>query len=988
MAAPHVIIPKRQDPGSAVCPVLRDSDAAADPPQANGHQIRHDSDALQYAMLTFLDMPSDILLLILSTFLEIHEILLLRGRDRETYSTSASARSIKGLKIFLDTWLLIVYEDGFVYLWDIREHAPRRGFYASLDLREPGVQWMSYAASLDPENEYIILAMSGGGTSMTSTYATVLYSVNIRAADSGFDRVQTFCHSSLPTILAIDTARRFLVSSSSNRTLDILCWGGGNTSISTLSLNDDDAEEIPIRPLKHHLPFPLHHRSVSVSDVVPVSTQIQDRRWKFNLLAYDGHSLAYYTVAIELPGATDATPTMDVTLIGEVRPPPTQSQPLTRSPWFVSAHALGPQAIRAMWVDRDNLTMTRHVRLCTLNRNDTQHEMDTASNVFSLASYDLRGEPFNQSRFADRVHPNYRGSDALRTRRTQWIHCLGKPFWRRLSSTSQTLAERVQLNVADEKNGAGQGQQCVNFYLNLTMMSSRRLLRAKPRFINGRLRNARSEYGEPCFGVNKKHFDFRKYLILIVPQYCGSECQVQHWKMHKKDCKHPYNDPSWQPAWMTEKRAPAIVADNGPPATFFGTFGNYLWGNVPAINCLQLARNEGHRAASMDLTFCFAASGDIRNVILTVNDLPDNYTGKCSILCNDINGVVVNPLTPAMANYVRQCTEVIYGTHGPYSGAWETRGAGKLRSLQWMSHIQLALRMFRSQYNLTTCARKHAFCHIPHDGVLAPFATDISHFTEPNRLLFSPEGGWLTMDDANPLFGWDLGPVFEYGQRHGATRGNAFGCLFFYLKEQFQKFAMRAKDFRMDLTLSQSDAKELSLAMANGSVQNFQKARFDRIETSNLADYLGCEPGHQGWGAVLEQSESALGTPDELHELDITATTLSSARPRTKHGHENIRAVSGDSGVSPRQVLAEGMYSSKMTAGALQVAISTGVQLRPIHRIHPKRSGLALEIPDQTIPNLTKTGLYDLFLLGGVNYSDRSISAALSEFVKMTSLDY
>lgn len=77
----------------------------------------------------------------------------------------ASARSIKGLKIFLDTWLLIVYEDGFAYLWDIREHAPRRGFYASLDLREPGVQWMSYAASLDPENENIILAMSGG-TSM------------------------------------------------------------------------------------------------------------------------------------------------------------------------------------------------------------------------------------------------------------------------------------------------------------------------------------------------------------------------------------------------------------------------------------------------------------------------------------------------------------------------------------------------------------------------------------------------------------------------------------------------------------------------------------------------------------------------------------------------------------------------------------------------------------------------------------------------------
>jgi hypothetical protein len=296
-----------------------------------------------------------------------------------------------------------------------------------------------------------------------------------------------------------------------------------------LHLCDDAFRPQPIRPLKYHLPFPLHHRSVSVSDVVPVPTQIQDRRWKFNLLAYDGHSLAYYTVAIELPGATDATPAMDVTLIGEVRPPPTRLQPLTRSPWFVSAHALGPQGIRAMWVDRDNLTMTRHVRLCTLNRNDTQHEMDTASNVFSLASYDLRGEPFNQSRFADRVHRNYRGSDALRARRTQWIRCLGKSFRRRLSSTSQTLAERVQLNVADERNGAGQRQQRVNFYLNLIMMSFRQLVRAKPRFINGRLRSARSEYGEPCFGANKKRFDFRKLVLPLKSSHMRLSFNFSAW---------------------------------------------------------------------------------------------------------------------------------------------------------------------------------------------------------------------------------------------------------------------------------------------------------------------------------------------------------------------------------------------------------------------------------------------------------------------------
>ncbi|KAF8211099.1 hypothetical protein K438DRAFT_104891 [Mycena galopus ATCC 62051] len=109
-----------------------------------------------------------------------------------------------------------------------------------------------------------------------------------------------------------------------------------------------------------------------------------------NLLAYDGRSLACYSVAIGLPGANLGA--MEVTLIGEVRPTATLLHPasLGRSPWFVSAHALGPQAIRAMWIDRDNLTMTRHVRLSTFNENDTWHEMDAASTVFTLSSYDLR----------------------------------------------------------------------------------------------------------------------------------------------------------------------------------------------------------------------------------------------------------------------------------------------------------------------------------------------------------------------------------------------------------------------------------------------------------------------------------------------------------------------------------------------------------------------------------------------------------------------
>ena len=42
---------------------------------------------------------------------------------------------------------------------------------------------------------------------------------------------------------------------------------------------------------------------------------------------------------------------------------------------------------------------------------------------------------------------------------------------------------------------------------------------------------------------------------------------------------------------MTEKRTPAFI-NNGPPQVRFGSQKD-LWGNVPAIDVLQLKSNEG-----------------------------------------------------------------------------------------------------------------------------------------------------------------------------------------------------------------------------------------------------------------------------------------------------------------------------------------------------------------------------------------------------------
>ncbi|KAJ7483320.1 hypothetical protein FB451DRAFT_104314 [Mycena latifolia] len=336
---------------------------------------------------------------------------------------------LDGLNIFLDTWLLIVYVDGLVYLRSLRENAPRQGDCAILDLRETGKRWKSHYAVLAPGNKHIMLAMSNN----KPPFDTVLYQIAIDGVDlaTEFNLIQTFTGHRTRTIRALDTASRLLVLSSVAGTLDIVSWDSEQVETSSMSLDDaadewfdgvvalrllgsyflavrthtielhafDNAAqpERSTKPLKHSLPFPLGERSVSISDAITApSSDSGSKRININVLAYDTHCIATYAVAIVLPDAmsTGVRPTMDVTLIGEMRParPEAHVGGHTRSHWFVSALALGPQAIRAMWIERHSLTMTRYVRLCTLNRDATWHEMEMATSVFTLPSYDLRDD--------------------------------------------------------------------------------------------------------------------------------------------------------------------------------------------------------------------------------------------------------------------------------------------------------------------------------------------------------------------------------------------------------------------------------------------------------------------------------------------------------------------------------------------------------------------------------------------------------------------
>lgn len=95
--------------------------------------------------------------------------------------------------------------------------------------------------------------------------------------------------------------------------------------------------------------------------------------------------------------------------------------------------------------------------------------------------------------------------------------------------------------------------------------------------------------------------------LTTITQYCSKECQVAHWSIHKVDCKSPLRNPSWKPAWEVEQRAPTFL--NGSDHKSVTSHGGkkYLWGNVPAIDLLQLAKNEG-KNTTQDLHLLLAGT--------------------------------------------------------------------------------------------------------------------------------------------------------------------------------------------------------------------------------------------------------------------------------------------------------------------------------------------------------------------------------------------
>lgn len=89
-------------------------------------------------------------------------------------------------------------------------------------------------------------------------------------------------------------------------------------------------------------------------------------------------------------------------------------------------------------------------------------------------------------------------------------------------------------------------------------------------------------------------------------------------------------------------------ADRPPANEMPGQQIEYLFGNMPAIDILNLERNEGLEFANTGdgISLLFAASGDLRNVVKTLSELPslpypDGQPAKLHLVINDIGFQIV-----------------------------------------------------------------------------------------------------------------------------------------------------------------------------------------------------------------------------------------------------------------------------------------------------------------------------------------------------------
>ncbi|KAK2803070.1 hypothetical protein FQN50_007151 [Emmonsiellopsis sp. PD_5] len=366
--------------------------------------------------------------------------------------------------------------------------------------------------------------------------------------------------------------------------------------------------------------------------------------------------------------------------------------------------------------------------------------------------------------------------------------------------------------------------------------------------------------------------------------YCGKECQTAHWPVHKSDCNSNIRKSTWRPAWESENRRTTFVAhldtDVMIDGTFYGGRQN-LFSRFPAVDLLRLKDNEGQNT-TRDLSILLAATGDLRNLVETIVNLPDSYNGRISFDINDQNGTVVTRnliillaafnLPPEVAStvmlhlwysaflpeWVMTCIkdEVLPSLqqfNGNSGDGWSYKNAtlradasvkikkSVLSQFSGNSGIPFAeastlrkavtLPPSRQDYTDRTLFHLSPSWRLPllkfrRDGVLLPFGASRETFQIPN-----PKS-WPMAEHADPLAGWELNEVLQSGHR---ARDDIYGHLYPHVRQKFRNFCERISRLKLSICLFKT---ELEGFLDPNQAPKDNVRSYDRIEIGSLADSI------------------------------------------------------------------------------------------------------------------------------------------------------
>jgi len=116
--------------------------------------------------------------------------------------------------------------------------------------------------------------------------------------------------------------------------------------------------------------------------------------------------------------------------------------------------------------------------------------------------------------------------------------------------------------------------------------------------------------------------------------YCNKEWQRNSWPTQKANCQVI--------SAKTEElsRQLKMVFDLKKSLTGPGLGTAYYWGNMPAVDLINLPLNEGVQY-NKPLSILVCGVGDPRNVALSLSQLPDSYKEELTFVLNDICPCVI-----------------------------------------------------------------------------------------------------------------------------------------------------------------------------------------------------------------------------------------------------------------------------------------------------------------------------------------------------------